>query len=176
MRPKRSVQVGRPARFALVLVLVLQAGCANPFARNLGAVADAYATAGRHDEAVREIELAVRTHPRNPALREQAARIHAQGGDLVRAIGHLEVVAVDLNPDDAGVWIALGELETRRANIADAYVAYRRAAQLAPEEVRAVSGLALAADSLGFDDEAEAAYASWARLEQAQEASPANAR
>ncbi len=176
MRPKRSVRVGRPARFALVLALVFEAGCAIPFTRNLGAVADTHAAAGRHDEAAREIELAVRAHPRNPALREQAARIHAQGGDLVRAIGHLEVVAVDLKPDDAGVWIALGELETRRDNIADAYVAYRRAAQLAPEEIRAVSGLALAADSLGFDDEAEAAYASWAQLEQAREDSPANAR
>ena len=176
MRRKSSVRVGRSTRIALVLILALEAGCANPFARNLGAVAAAYATAGRHDEAAREIELAVRAHPRNPALREQAARIHAQGGDLVRAIGHLEVVAVDLKPDDAGVWIALGELETRRDNIADAYVAYRRAAQLAPEEVRAVSGLALAADSLGFDDEAEAAYANWARLEQGREDSPANAR
>ena len=176
MRQKRSVRVGRPARFALILVLLFEAGCANPFARNFGAVAAAHATAGRHDEAAREIELAVRAHPRNPALREQAARIHAQGGDLVRAIGHLEVVAVDLRPDHADAWIAIGELETRRNNIADAYVAFRRAAQLAPEEIRAVSGLALSADSLGLDDEAEAAYARWARLEQALDNPPANAK
>ncbi len=181
MRHKRRVRRGGSRRSARIPILVLAilalgAGCANPFARNFGAAADAHAAAGRHDEAVREIELAVRAHPHHRGLREQASRIHAESGDWVRAIGHLEVVAVDLKPDDADVWIAIAELETRRNNIADAYVAFRRAAQLAPEEIRAVSGLALSADSLGLDDEAEAAYASWARLEQALDNPPANAK
>jgi Flp pilus assembly protein TadD len=47
-------------------------------------------------------------------------------------------------------------------------VAYRRASELAPDDVRAVSGLALAADSLGFEDEARAAYARWSELERAE--------
>ena len=149
---------------ASVSALLLAVGCANPFG-NPGAVAEAYANAGRYDEATREIELAVRTYPRNPQLRRQAAGIYADSGDLDQAAGHLEVVAVQISPGDAGAWIELGELETRRANVADAYVAYRRAAQLAPEDIRAVSGLAIAADSLGFDEEAEAAYADWAELE-----------
>jgi cytochrome c-type biogenesis protein CcmH/NrfG len=63
------------------------------------------------------------------------------------------------------VWLELGDLETRRDNAADAYVAYRRASELAPDEIRAVAGLALAAERLGFDAEAEAAYARWATLE-----------
>jgi len=44
-------------------------------------------------------------------------------------------------------------------------VAYRRAAELAPDDIRAVSGLALTADTLGFEDEARVAYARWAELE-----------
>jgi Flp pilus assembly protein TadD len=156
---------------ASVITLVLAVGCANPFG-NPGAVAEAYAEAGRYDEATREIELAVRAYPSDPQLRRQAAGIYADSGNLDQAVGHLEVVAVQISPGDADAWIELGELETRRSNVADAYVAYRRAAQLAPEDIRAVSGLALSADSLGFDEEAEEAYADWADLE-AQERSAA---
>jgi tetratricopeptide (TPR) repeat protein len=161
---------------AVILGLASIAGCANPFGGDPGAVAEAYEQAGRYDEAAREIELAVRSHPRNTALRRQAARIHREGGNDDRALGHLEVLAVDLAPGDAEAWIEIGDLETQRKNIDDAYVAYRRAAQLAPDDIRAVSGLALTADSLGFDEEAEAAYASWAELEQQQNEYPANAR
>ena len=66
---------------ASVSALLLAVGCANPFG-NPGAVAEAYADAGRYDEATREIELAVRTYPRNPQLRRQAAGIYADSGDL----------------------------------------------------------------------------------------------
>ena len=149
---------------ASVIALVLAVGCANPFG-NPGAVAEAYADAGRYDAATREIELAVRAYPRNPQLRRQAAGIYADSGNLDQAVGHLEVVAVQISPGDADAWIELGKLETRRSNVSDAYVAYRRAAQLAPADIRAVSGLAIAADSLGFDEEAEEAYADWAELE-----------
>jgi Flp pilus assembly protein TadD len=48
-------------------------------------------------------------------------------------------------------------------------VAFRRAAELAPDDLRAVSGLARAADNLGFEEEAEAAYARWTQLENAQD-------
>jgi Flp pilus assembly protein TadD len=54
-------------------------------------------------------------------------------------------------------------------------VAFRRAAELAPTEIRAVSGLALAADKLGFEEEADAAYTRWTQLENEQEGgAPAN--
>jgi Flp pilus assembly protein TadD len=153
---------------ALVLGLVCGVGCASPFQDDPGAVAAAYAAAGRYQEAAREIELAVRARPRDPSLRRQAAQIQAQAGNLARAIGHLELVAVELAPADATAWIGLGELEKQRDNLADAYVAFRRAAELAPDDIRAVSGLALTADSLGFEEEAEAAYATWAELERQQ--------
>jgi cytochrome c-type biogenesis protein CcmH/NrfG len=111
------------------------------------------------------VDLAVRSHPRDPKLRKQAAQIHELAGNPGRAVGHLEA-ALQLAPSDPQIWITLGDIETRRDNTADAYVAYRRAAELAPNEIRAVAGLALAADHLGFEEEAEAAYARWAALEE----------
>jgi Flp pilus assembly protein TadD len=73
--------------------------------------------------------------------------------------------ALQRDPDDPEISIRIGELELAAGNTADAYVAFRRAAALSPDDVRAVSGLALAADALGFDDEARAAYARWEALE-----------
>jgi tetratricopeptide (TPR) repeat protein len=149
-----------------LLGLILLVGCASPSPPDPGAVAAAYAEAGHYDEAAREVDLAVRAHPRNVKLRRQAAQIHERAGDAERAVGHLEA-ALKVTTSDPEIWIALGDLETRRDNTADAYVAYRRAAELAPEDIRAVAGLALAADELGFEEEAEAAYARWAALEEA---------
>lgn len=147
-------------------LLVLGSACAKPppGPPDPGAVAAEYLAAGRVDEAAREIELAVRAHPSNATLRKQAADIQDQAGHSGKAVGHLES-ALQLTPSDPEAWILLGELETRRENTSDAYVAFRRAAEIAPDDIRAVSGLALAADQLGFEEEAEAAYAHWAELE-----------
>jgi Flp pilus assembly protein TadD len=166
----------RSLAIVLVLGLACAAGCASPLQRDPGDVADAYVAAGRYREAAREIELAVRARPRDPSLRRRAAQIQAQAGDLARAVGHLELVIFDLAPSDAEAWIELAEIEKQRderdgpggPHLADAYVAFRRAAELAPDDIRAVSGLALTADSLGFEEEAEAAYAAWAELERQQ--------
>jgi Flp pilus assembly protein TadD len=154
------------ARRLLPLALLLAAaGCAGVATPNdPAAIAAAYAEAGRFTDAAREIELAVRARPEDAALRRQAARIQADAGNLALAVDHLEV-AIRLAPGDPESWIALGEIENRRRNPPDAYVAFRRASELAPRDVRAVSGLALAADSLGFDEEADHAYARWAELE-----------
>ena len=154
----------RTASVPVLLGFVLFVGCASPPPPDPGAVAAAYAEAGRYDEAAREVDLAVRSHPRDPKLRKQAAQIHELAGNPGRAVGHLEA-ALQLAPSDPEIWITLGDIETQRDNTADAYVAYRRAAELAPREIRAVAGLALAADHLGFEEEAEAAYARWSALE-----------
>jgi cytochrome c-type biogenesis protein CcmH/NrfG len=63
--------------------------------------------------------------------------------------------------------ILLGEIEQQREKPGEAYVAFRRAAQLAPEDPRAVGGLALSAEALGFDKEASDAFATWAELDAA---------
>ncbi len=148
-----------------LLLLGLSLGCGTPTRRDPGAVAAAYAAAGRYDDAAREIDLAVRSHPTDVPLRLRAAEVHAQAGQAQQAIDHLEMVVNQLAPREATAWVQLADLERKRENVTDAYVAYRRAAELDPDEIRAVSGLALTADSLGFDDEARDAYARWAELE-----------
>jgi len=147
-----------------IALLLLGAACAGPTKHDPSAVADAYYQAGRYGEAAREIDLAVRSHPRDPALRQRAAEMHARAGNLDRAIGHLEV-ALQLAPDDPTVSVQLGVMEQRRGNLPDAYVAFRRAAQIDPENLEAVSGLALSAEALGFEEEANDAYARWAEIE-----------
>jgi Flp pilus assembly protein TadD len=150
-----------PFALALALACASDAPTTDP-----AEIARAYAGAGRHEEAAREIERALRARPGDAGLRREAAHVQAGAGNLARAVEHLEV-AIRLEPREPESWIALGELENRRHNAPDAYVAFKRAAELAPRDVRAVSGLAVAADGLGFDDEAERAYATWAELERA---------
>ncbi len=136
-----------------------------------GDIAAAYQSAGRLQEAAREIELAIRVRPRDVALRRQAAQIYVQAERADRAVEHLEA-AIQLAPSDGALWIELAEIERDRENTADAYVAYRRASALAPTDVRAISGLALSAENLGFAEEAQAAYAKWAELKRALGAEP----
>ena len=150
---------------ATLLAGALALACATPKEKDPGAVAAAYAAAGNYAEASREIDLAVRAQPQNAQLRRQAADIHAKAGNTDRAIEHLELVVNQISPSDAAAWIQLGDLERGRENTPDAYVAYRRAAELDPNDIRAVSGLALTADALGFQDEAESAYGRWSEIE-----------
>lgn len=160
----RSVQI-QPAALTLLAVLALFLGaCASGYQGPQG-VAEVYLEAGRHEDAAREAEKELRRYPQNIPLRLIAAEAHAGAGNLDRAIEHLEL-AVDARPGDPGISIRLGELEQRRGNLSDAYVAFRRASQLGPDEIRAWSGLALSAEALGFELEAETAYARWALLEQ----------
>jgi len=134
-------------------------------------VAEAYLDAGRYVDAAREAEAAVRRDPADPRLRQLAARAHAGAGSTERAIDHLEE-ALELAPSDPEISIQLGEIEQSRENVEDAYVAFRRATQLAPNEIRAWSGLALSSEALGFENEAAQAYAEWARLEEEQGVAP----
>ena len=123
-------------------------------------------TAGQPALAVRSIEEAVRERPRDVALRLEASEIQLEVGNQDRALQHLEV-AQTLHPWDPQIPIRLGEIEQSQGNTSAAYVAFRRAVGLAPNDLGAVSGLALAADSLGLDEEAVAAYERWAELEAA---------
>jgi Flp pilus assembly protein TadD len=175
--PRLGPSRRRPALVLAALAAASLAACRSPAPQDPGAVAAAYAAAGRYEEAAREIDVAVRSHPSDVALRRQAAQIHTEAGQVDAAVGHLEA-AIEVAPNDADVWFALGDLEKKRENVSDAYIAYRRAAELAPSDIRAVSGLALTADSLGFDEEARSAYDRWAELEKAAkgpEPAPASA-
>ncbi|MEM7409155.1 MAG: hypothetical protein AAF430_02835 [Myxococcota bacterium] len=162
-----------PAAVALGTLLgAAWLACAGAPEPDPASLANAYLAQGREVEAVREIELAVRSRPNDPRLRRRAAEIHAERGDLARAVGHLEV-ALQAVPDDVETSIALGALERRRQRDQDAYTAFKRAAQLAPEDSRAVAGWALAAEALGLEAEAEAAYAQWRALGDTLPAAPA---
>lgn len=152
-------------RFALSIIgLGFLFACAAPTPPPApGDIAAAYQSVGRLQEASREIELAIRMRPRDISLRRQAARIYVEANDSNRAIVHLES-AIQFAPRDGALWLDLAEIERDRQNIADAYVAFRRASTLAPTDIRAVSGLALSADNLGFSEEAHDAYARWDAL------------
>jgi Flp pilus assembly protein TadD len=165
MRTLRSARV-RATSAALLLPLLGLGACAGPGPRDPALPAETYLDAGRLGEAAREIELAVRAHPEDPELRQTAARINAKAGYLDRAVGHLEA-ALEKAPRDPETSILLGEIEQRRDKPGEAYVAFRRAAQLAPDDPRAVGGLALTAEALGFDKEARDAYATWADIDAA---------
>jgi tetratricopeptide (TPR) repeat protein len=156
-----------PHRLMILVCLAAlgAAGCAStPRATDPGAVAAAYAEAGRYDEASREIEVGVRSNPNDVVLRRKAADIQAGAGNPDRAVAHLET-AIELAPAQPSIWLQLAELEKSRDNFPDAYVAFRRATELAPDDIRAVSGLALTAEVLNFDEEAKEAYDHWAELE-----------
>jgi len=127
-------------------------------------VTEIYLEAGRYQDAAIEAEKELKRYPEDVTLRKLAARAHAGAGNLHRAIEQLDL-ALDLAPSDPEISVLLGELEQRRGNLSDAYVAFRRASQLDPDEVRAWSGLALSAEALGFEAEAQTAYARWAELE-----------
>ncbi len=152
-------------RFALSIInLGFLFACAGPWTSPApGELAAAYQSAGHLQEASREIELAIQVRPRDISLRRQAARIYVEADRADRAVEHLEA-AIQLAPRDGALWIDLAEIERDRENTADAYVAYHRASTLAPTDVRAISGLALSAENLGFSEEARAAYAKWAEL------------
>lgn len=134
-------------------------------------VAEAYLAAGRFEDAAREADAAVRREPENPKIRHIAARAHAGAGSTERAIDHLER-AMEVAPGDPETALLLGEIEQERENVEAAYVAFRRATRLAPDDIRAWSGLALSAEALGFESEAAEAYANWARLEDEQGLAP----
>jgi tetratricopeptide (TPR) repeat protein len=151
----------------LGLVTLSAVGCQSPGGDATQSVAQVYLDAKRYQDAAREAEQDIRRDPQDPQLRILAARAHAGLGNMDRAIEHLEV-ALDLVPGDPEVSILLGEMEQGRENLPDAYVAFRRAAKLAPDEIRAWSGLALSAEALGFSEEAAKAYERWAELEQEQ--------
>jgi tetratricopeptide (TPR) repeat protein len=150
-------------RFSILGLCFLFACAGSSTSPAPGDIAAAYQSAGRLQEASREIELAIRVRPRDIALRRQAAQIYIETDRADRAIKHLEA-AIQLAPRDGALWIDLAEIERDRENTADAYVAYRRASTLEPTDVRAISGLALSAENLGFSEEARSAYAKWAEL------------
>ena len=153
------------ARLSLALWILTSLACASPPSPPApGDIAAQYAAMGSFAQAAREIDLAVRARPRDLALRRQAARLHDRAGNTDDAIAHLEA-ALSFALYDVTILLELADRERDRDNVADAYVAYRRASTLEPNDLRAVTGLARSADALGFTEEARAASDRSAQLE-----------
>jgi tetratricopeptide (TPR) repeat protein len=157
--------------FAVLLVasLATAVACAAkpPPKPNPGALAEQYLAQGDKLEAMRESERLVRANPKNAELRLVAAEMNEANGDLDRALLHLEAAA-ELDPSSGEAVIRIGEIEQRRQRMDPAYIAFRRAIRVAPDDVRAWKGMAMTAEALGFEAEAEKAYTRWAELEKAQ--------
>jgi tetratricopeptide (TPR) repeat protein len=165
---QRRIRLTRPARAAAIALLAALCACGSPKPPpGPEQLAETYLAAKRYPEALRESEKLVRLQPRNIEYRLLAARANEGMGDTQRALSHLEM-AQEIAPSDAEPNILIGELEQRLQNPDDAYVAFRRATMLAPDDQRAWRGLALTAEALGFQSEAERAYARWAELEKMQ--------
>lgn len=154
-------------RFLACAAAAAALACASGPPRTSHDVASAYLEAGRYPDAVRETERLVRIQPRDLELRLLAAQANEGAGDLERALMHLEM-AEEIAPSDGEAAVRIGLLEQRRGRADDAYVAFRRATMLAPDDLRGWRGLALTAEALGFEAEAERAYAKWAELERTQ--------
>jgi tetratricopeptide (TPR) repeat protein len=164
-----SIGLRRVAAAALVAALAACASTQQP--NGVDRLARTYLDAGRYDDAVRESERLVRIQPRDVDLRLLAARANEGAGDLPRALTHLEM-AEEIAPENGEAAILIGELEQKRSRPDDAYVAFRRATALSPDDLRAWRGLALTAEALGFDAEAERAYARWAQIEKSEGGTP----
>ena len=148
------------------LAAVAALACAGLLERDPAGKARRQLAAGQPALAADSIEQAVQQRPRDVTLRVEAAVIQRAADHTERAVLHLEG-AQAIQPEDPEISILLGDIEQSRGNATDAYVAFRRAVSLAPDDVRAVSGLARAADALGFDEEAVRHYERWAELEAA---------
>ena len=162
----RAARIAAPIAMAAALC-----ACETPKPVGPDQLAVTYLEAGRYADAQRESEKLVRIQPRNVEFRLLAARANEGAGDTRRALSHLEM-AEEIAPSNPEPTILIGELEQRLQQTDDAYVAFRRATTLAPNDLRAWRGLALTAEALGFDAEAEKAYARWAQIEKAQGAAP----
>lgn len=78
-----------------------------------------------------QVELRVKSDPKNADLRMQAARAYLQFGAAPMALPHLQA-AVRLKPEDTITWIALGDTATLANRLGIAEAAYQRAEALDP--------------------------------------------
>ncbi len=148
-------------RATLALVLAVGLACAGKPAFESSSqralrLSEQYAAEGRYTEALREVEIALRRNPAQPALLLESAALYESLGAPTRAAQALEE-AVRLEPHDPAMWVALGDLEMRRERIDSATAAYRRARALDPLDPGTLRRFAVAAERAGvFDEAAEA--------------------
>jgi tetratricopeptide (TPR) repeat protein len=119
--------------------------------RALGAARASY-EAGEFRSARDAAVAGLAARPDDPALLRLAGAAGLEIGDEA-ALGHLER-AVDVAPDDAENWRALGDGLASAGRMDDAGAAFRRAAELVPTDARALVDLGHAVLGTGHADEA----------------------
>ncbi len=89
---------------------------------------------GAADAAVEAYRAAIERSPRDPALRDDLARVHIALGDHVQAREALEE-AIKLKPDYAAAHFRLAQIAAIKGNVADAISNTERAALAAPNDI-----------------------------------------
>lgn len=128
-------------------------------------LSDLYIQAGRLREAVRESEEALKANPNDLTARRILGRIFVRlvGDPNQRGLNQkmLEQATeqykkiTELDPADTDSWLMLGRLHKMAQNSVDAKVAYEKVLAAEPENVDALSGLAMVYSDVG--DTAKAA-------------------
>ncbi len=102
----------------------------------------ALADLGETPEALRELSAAVAAAPEDPVARHELALLLVEQGDDRAAIGHLRE-AVRLDPSAFEPHLDLGACYARKGFLAESERAYRKAAELRPDDPRAPYDLAV---------------------------------
>ncbi len=121
------------------------------------ALAGVLAAAGRPDEAVEALEVAVRSQPRNAEARLRLGVAYLEAGRLEEAEAALQR-SVYLRPS---YWVAhhwLGRLDMARDRDEEAAVHWQRVVELVPENPKAHTNLGAIFDRLDRPDDARRMY------------------
>jgi arylsulfatase A-like enzyme/Flp pilus assembly protein TadD len=97
---------------------------------------DELIAAGRHEEAVRNLESLLGRHPASPQGHARLAALLLQAGRTDEALRH-GLRAAELRPEAASYWIELGDIHAQRRDTQAAEAAYRRSLAVDPESLTA---------------------------------------
>lgn len=122
-------------------------------------MSDLYIQAGRLREAVTEAEASIKTNPADLTSRRILGRIFSRlvgdpqtrglNEEMLKRATEQYVKITELDPEDVESWMMLGRLYKIAQNSVDAKLAYEKALKLDPENVDALSGLALVLADVG---------------------------
>jgi tetratricopeptide (TPR) repeat protein len=122
-------------------------------------MSDLYIQAGRLREAVTEAEASIKTNPADLTSRRILGRIFSRlvgdpqtrglNEEMLKRATEQYVKITELDAEDIESWMMLGRLYKIAQNSVDAKLAYEKALKLDPENVDALSGLALVLADVG---------------------------
>jgi Flp pilus assembly protein TadD/mono/diheme cytochrome c family protein len=115
-------------------------------------------------EEVVGYEMMIHGEPANVALRNDAAVVYTEIGQLNKAVPHLQAV-VQLQPDSPTAHYNLGTTLSAIGNVTGAVVEYRQALRLRPDYALAHNNLGHALLSMGRTDDADHHFREAARLD-----------